>query len=70
MNHSTDSHPDQRAGITVGTVTYLVWGLLTVYWKQLTGFDDQRRSEVFGRVEGPPAALVGELLKALGQVVE
>ena len=39
MNHSTDSHPDQRAGITVGTVTYLVWGLLTVYWKQLTGFD-------------------------------
>ena len=39
MNHSTDSHPDQRAGITVGTVTYLAWGLLTVYWKQLTGFD-------------------------------
>lgn len=32
-------HPEQRAGVVVGTVTYLAWGLLTLYWKQLTGID-------------------------------
>lgn len=34
MNH----HPEHRAGVVVGTVTYFMWGLLTIYWKQLTGF--------------------------------
>ena len=32
-------HPEQRAGVAVGAVTYLAWGLLTLYWKQLTGLD-------------------------------
>jgi chloramphenicol-sensitive protein RarD len=33
------SHHEQQAGVIAGLTAYLVWGLLTVYWKQLTGFD-------------------------------
>ena len=32
-------HPEARRGTLVGLVTYIVWGLLTVYWKQLHRFD-------------------------------
>lgn len=28
-----------RAGIRAGLVAYALWGLLTIYWKQLTAFD-------------------------------
>lgn len=28
-----------RKGVQTAIVAYVVWGLLTVYWKQLTGFD-------------------------------
>lgn len=31
--------PDVSRGVRAGVVAYLVWGLLTVYWKQLTMFD-------------------------------
>ena len=31
-------HPQQRAGIITGLVAYVLWGLLTVYWKQLGDF--------------------------------
>lgn len=31
--------PDLSRGVRAGVVAYLVWGLLTVYWKQLTTFD-------------------------------
>ena len=34
-----DEHPEQRAGIIAGAVTYVVWGLLTIYWKQLHHFN-------------------------------
>ncbi|HAP76286.1 MAG TPA: EamA family transporter RarD [Acidimicrobiaceae bacterium] len=32
-------HPQQRAGIIAGLTAYVVWGLLTIYWKQLRAFD-------------------------------
>lgn len=32
-------HPEQRAGIIAGAAAYFVWGLLTIYWKQLHGFN-------------------------------
>jgi len=31
-------HPQQRAGIISGLVAYVLWGLLTIYWKQLHDF--------------------------------
>ena len=36
-----DGHHDKelRLGIHAGVVAYVVWGLLTIYWKQLTAFD-------------------------------
>ncbi|MEL6890860.1 MAG: EamA family transporter, partial [Actinomycetota bacterium] len=30
---------DERRGVLVGTGAYLLWGFLTVYWKQLAAFD-------------------------------
>lgn len=35
----TSEHPEQRAGIIAGAIAYLVWGLLTIYWKQLREFN-------------------------------
>lgn len=32
-------HPEQRLGIAAGIAAYVVWGLLTIYWKQLHRFD-------------------------------
>ena len=32
-------HADQRTGIIAGVAAYVIWGLLTVYWKQLHGFN-------------------------------
>jgi chloramphenicol-sensitive protein RarD len=32
-------HDQQRAGIIAGITAYVVWGLLTIYWKQLHGFN-------------------------------
>lgn len=32
-------HQQQRAGIIAGLSAYTVWGLLTIYWKQLHHFD-------------------------------
>ncbi len=34
-----DPHHEQGKGIVVGFVTYGIWGLLTIYWKQLEHFD-------------------------------
>ena len=44
MNNSRPSSPaaahhEQRAGIIAGFSAYVVWGLLTIYWKQLSEFD-------------------------------
>lgn len=30
---------DERSGVLVGLAAYLLWGFLTVYWKQLAAFD-------------------------------
>ena len=35
----TDRHEEQRAGIIAGITAYIIWGLLTIYWKQLHGFN-------------------------------
>jgi chloramphenicol-sensitive protein RarD len=35
----TTPHPQQSAGIAAGITAFVVWGLLTIYWKQLSGFD-------------------------------
>lgn len=32
------THPQQRSGIISGITAYVLWGLLTIYWKQLTDF--------------------------------
>ncbi len=32
-------HHEQGKGVAVGLVTYGIWGLLTIYWKQLEHFD-------------------------------
>ncbi len=32
-------HPEQRRGIVAGLTAYFVWGLLTIYWKQLHRFN-------------------------------
>lgn len=32
-------HPQQRVGIVTGLAAYMVWGLLTIFWKQLGDFD-------------------------------
>ena len=34
-----EPHHEQRNGIIVAVTTYSLWGLLTVYWKQLEHFD-------------------------------
>ena len=35
----TEQHAEQRAGIIAGVAAYVIWGLLTIYWKQLHGFN-------------------------------
>ena len=32
-------HPDQRRGFQAALFAYTLWGLLTIYWKQLAGLD-------------------------------
>ncbi len=34
-----EPHHEQRNGIIVAVTTYALWGLLTIYWKQLEHFD-------------------------------
>ncbi|MDO8362807.1 MAG: EamA family transporter RarD [Actinomycetota bacterium] len=36
---SSGRHDEERNGIIAGITAYVVWGLLTVYWKQLREFD-------------------------------
>lgn len=40
LTHAPPSaHHEQRIGIIAGLTAYVVWGLLTIYWKQLSEFD-------------------------------
>ena len=39
QHQPADPHHEQRTGIIVGLTAYFVWGLLTIYWKQLHEFD-------------------------------
>jgi chloramphenicol-sensitive protein RarD len=34
-----DDHAAARRGVQLAIAAYVIWGLLTIYWKQLTGFD-------------------------------
>lgn len=38
-DHGHHRHHEQGTGVAVGLVTYGIWGLLTIYWKQLEHFD-------------------------------
>ena len=35
----TEQHAEQRAGLIAGVAAFVIWGLLTIYWKQLHGFN-------------------------------
>ena len=37
--HVIAQHAEQRAGIVAGVAAYVIWGLLTIYWKQLHRFN-------------------------------
>ena len=37
-SHATASSTDDTSGVRIGIAAYLIWGLLTVYWKQLSAF--------------------------------
>lgn len=37
--HPDDQSDAERRGVRVGLAAYTLWGLLTIYWKQLSGFD-------------------------------
>lgn len=39
MSEQPAPHHEQRNGIIVALTTYSLWGLLTIYWKQLEHFD-------------------------------
>ncbi|MFK8024102.1 MAG: EamA family transporter RarD, partial [Ilumatobacter sp.] len=34
-----EANDDQSRGVRVGVIAYTLWGLLTIYWKQLDAFD-------------------------------
>ncbi len=38
-NVGVDDSARQRRGVQVATGAYLLWGFLTIYWKQLAAFD-------------------------------
>ncbi len=35
----TDDRPDDASGVRIAVAAYLIWGFLTIYWKQLAEFD-------------------------------
>ena len=37
-SHGTAPSTDDTSGVRIGIAAYLIWGLLTVYWKQLSAF--------------------------------
>ncbi|MEN9823604.1 MAG: hypothetical protein RLZ04_2030 [Actinomycetota bacterium] len=58
------AHPQQRAGIITGLVAYALWGLLTIYWKQLNGF---RAMELIGWRVSSAALVMGVIVTARRQ---
>lgn len=52
-------HPQQRAGIITGLVAYVLWGLLTIYWKQLGAF---RAMELIGWRVSSAALVMGVIV--------
>lgn len=54
-----DQHHEQAKGVAVGLFTYFVWGVLTIYWKQLEHFD---AFELIGwRITSAAIVMVGVL---------
>ncbi len=39
VSATTDSERSTARGVQVGFAAYLIWGMLTIYWKQLSAFD-------------------------------
>jgi len=57
-------HAEQRAGIIAGATAYVVWGLLTIYWKQLRDFD---AFELIGWRITASAVIMAVVLTAAGR---
>lgn len=60
----TNDEQHLRSGLIAGLTAYLVWGALTVYWKQLTEFD---AFELVGWRVMSSAAIMGGVLTATGR---
>lgn len=60
----TNDEQRLRSGLIAGLTAYLVWGALTVYWKQLTEFD---AFELVGWRVMSSAAIMGGVLTATGR---
>lgn len=57
-------HAEQRAGIIAGVAAYVIWGLLTIYWKQLKGFN---AFELIGWRITASAIIMAGILTATGR---
>lgn len=55
---------EQGRGLRAAIFAYLLWGLLTIYWKQLTGLD---ALELIGWRVATAAALMAVLVTAMGR---
>lgn len=60
----TNDEQHLRSGLIAGLTAYLVWGALTVYWKQLTEFD---AFELVGWRVMSSAVIMGGVLTATGR---
>ena len=60
----TNNEQRLRSGLIAGLTAYLVWGALTVYWKQLTEFD---AFELVGWRVMSSAVIMGGVLTATGR---
>lgn len=60
----TNDEQRLRSGLIAGLTAYLVWGALTVYWKQLTEFD---AFELVGWRVMSSAVIMGGVLTATGR---
>ncbi len=58
------AHPEQRRGIIAGFAAYFVWGLLTIYWKQLHRFN---AFELIGWRITASAVIMAIILTATGR---
>ncbi len=65
--HGRDGALDERRGVLVGTTAYLIWGGLTVYWKQLDAFD---AVELIGWRMATAAVVMAAIVAVRGHVAQ